>query len=96
MNSLETLNTNNDGNNNQESKTLIDGIYRLISEMVKQLRRAEEEVQVQMLKWENFVIQHEKMQKLREDIQESLKQQNNKIADVISKDKELKELIIFF
>jgi len=35
------------------------------------LRQGEEEAQIQMLKWENFVIQHEKMQKLREEIQES-------------------------
>jgi hypothetical protein len=41
--------------------------------MVKQLRKAEEEAQNHMLKWENFVIQNEKMQKHREDIQDQTK-----------------------
>lgn len=56
-----------------DSKTMIDAIYKSISDMLKLLRKGEEEAQVQMLKWENFVIQHEKMKKLREDIQKSFK-----------------------
>jgi hypothetical protein len=56
-----------------DSKSMIDSIYKSISDMLKLLRKGEEEAQVQMLKWENFVIQHEKMKKLREDISESFK-----------------------
>lgn len=41
--------------------------------MHKLIRKAEEDAQVQMLKWENYVIQHEKMKKLREDINEAFK-----------------------
>ena len=36
-----------------------------------------------MLKWENFVIQHEKMKKLREDIGESFSTQAAKISDIL-------------
>ena len=39
-----------------DSKSLIDSIYKSISDMLKLLRKGEEEAQVQMLKWENFVI----------------------------------------
>jgi hypothetical protein len=41
---------------NGDSRGAIEGIYRKISEMLKLLRKSEEEAQVQMLKWENFVI----------------------------------------
>ncbi|CDW80328.1 UNKNOWN [Stylonychia lemnae] len=92
----QSTGSSSDLDRSQDAKNLIDGIYRTITDIVKQLRRAEEEAQVQMLKWENFVIQHEKMQKLREDIQESFKQQNIKIGEVKSRDQSLKELIIFF
>lgn len=51
-----------------DAKNVIDGIYKSISDMLKILRKGEEEAQVQMLKWENYVIQHEKMRKFREDI----------------------------
>ena len=36
--------------------------------MLKILRKSEEEAQIQMLKWENFVILQEKMKMLREEI----------------------------
>lgn len=39
-----------------DSNTMIDAIYKSISDMLKLLRKGEEEAQVQMLKWENFVI----------------------------------------
>jgi hypothetical protein len=61
---------------------MIDSIYKSISDMLKLLRKGEEEAQVQMLKWENFVIQHEKMKKLREDISESFKMQGAKISEI--------------
>jgi hypothetical protein len=64
--------------------------------MLKLLRKGEEEAQVQMLKWENFVIQHEKMKKLREDIQELFKIQNSKITEIQSRQKHLREVIGFF
>lgn len=35
-----------------------------------------------MLKWENFVIQHEKMRKLREEINETMKASTEKIASI--------------
>lgn len=35
---------------------MIDEVYKKISEMLKILRKGEEDAQVQMLKWENFVI----------------------------------------
>lgn len=57
-------------------------MYKTISDLLRELRLGEEEAQVQMLKWENFVIQHEKMQKLREDIAESFKTQTVKITDI--------------
>ena len=56
-----------------EEKIIIDQIHKKIQEMQKLLRKGEEEAQVNMLKWENFVIQHEKMKKLREEIQETFK-----------------------
>ena len=44
---------------------LKDSIYKKVSEIFKMLKKGEDEAQVEMLKWENFVIQQEKMQKLR-------------------------------
>jgi hypothetical protein len=75
---------------------MIDSIYKSISDMLKLLRKGEEEAQVQMLKWENFVIQHEKMKKLREDIQESFKTQGAKITEIQSRQKQLREVIAYF
>lgn len=49
-----------------------------------------------MLKWENFVIQHEKMQKLREDIQDSFKSIEIKLESIKEKLVEIKELQEFF
>ena len=39
-----------------ETKSLIDQVYKKIAEMHKLIRKAEEDAQVQMLKWENYVI----------------------------------------
>ena len=49
-----------------------------------------------MLKWENFVIQHEKMQKLREDIAEGFKTGQNKLSVMSNKHRQLKEKFTFF
>ena len=46
-----------------------------------------------MLNWENFVIQQEKMQKLREDIMESFEKSESKLKIVDAKNKSLKESI---
>ena len=48
--------------------------------MQKFLRKGEEEAQVNMLKWENYVIQHEKMKKLREEINDIMKSSIDKTA----------------
>lgn len=61
---------------------MIDQIHKKVSEMQKFLRKGEEEAQVNMLKWENFVIQHEKMRKLREEINETMKASTEKIASI--------------
>lgn len=45
-----------------------DAIYQKVNGLFSLLKQGEEEAQVQMLNWENFIIQQEKMQKLREDI----------------------------
>ena len=44
------------------------------------LKKGEDEAQVEMLNWENFVIQQEKMQKLREDILVISKQSTSKLT----------------
>ena len=49
-----------------------------------------------MLKWENFVIQHEKMKVLREEINESFKIDQEKLSEIDKKQKELKELMDYF
>ena len=45
-----------------------DKIYKKVNDLFSLLKQGEDEAQVQMLNWENFIIQQEKMQKLREDI----------------------------
>ena len=42
--------------NMQEEKQSIEQISKKISDMQRLLRKGEEEAQVNMLKWENFVI----------------------------------------
>jgi len=49
-----------------------------------------------MLKWENYVIQHEKMKKLREDIQDTFKISHDKMAVINNKLKDLKETLVYF
>lgn len=49
-----------------------------------------------MLKWENFVIQHEKMKKLREDIRDSFKSQSAKIEEIKTKQKQLSGITTHF
>lgn len=45
-----------------------DTIYKKVNDLFTLLKQGEDEAQVQMLNWENFIIQQEKMQKLREDL----------------------------
>ena len=53
-----------------EIKESRDNIFKKVSELFAFLKQGEDEAQVQMLNWENFVIQQEKMQKLREEIEQ--------------------------
>ncbi len=46
-----------------------------------------------MLDWENFIIKHEKMKKLREDIVLSFSNDTNKLAEMELKIKDLKHLL---
>ena len=40
-----------------------DRIFKKVSDLFAQLKQGEDEAQIQMLNWENFVIQQEKMEK---------------------------------
>eukprot|EP00347_Sterkiella_histriomuscorum_P020841 403336261 len=92
----QTYISGNNHSSEQDIKTQIECIYKSISDMIKYLRRGEEEAQIQMLKWENFVIQHEKMQKLREDKAEQDKTQKLKIEDIQDQEVKLKAMITYF
>ena len=39
-----------------EVRTTVTAIFKCVSDMLKTIRQGEEEAQVQMLSWENFVI----------------------------------------
>ena len=57
------------------------------------LKQGEDDAQVQMLNWENFVIQQEKMQKLREDIMDLSSGAEAKLNLVDSKNQSLRESV---
>ena len=50
--------------------------------MLRMLRQGEDEAQVQMLQWENFVIAQEKMQMFRGEVQKALEQATTRMADL--------------
>lgn len=49
-----------------------------------------------MLKWENYVIQHEKMRKLREDISDSFKSNTLKLEIIERVQAEIKSSVEYF
>ena len=66
-----------------------DKIYKKVNDLFSLLKQGEDEAQVQMLNWENFIIQQEKMQKLREDIltvsdqsEDKLKQYKERVSNM--------------
>ena len=75
---------------------LKDSIYKKVSEIFKMLKKGEDEAQVEMLKWENFVIQQEKMQKLRQEIFVIASQSGVKLTTFQSKIGGLNDTIAYF
>jgi len=61
--------------------------------MQKLLRTGEDKAQENMLQWENFVIQQEKMMKLWEEIEESFNVNIKKIDVIDQKHKGVMDLI---
>mmetsp|Transcript_3366 Transcript_3366/g.2323 ORF Transcript_3366/g.2323 Transcript_3366/m.2323 type:complete len:118 (-) Transcript_3366:147-500(-) len=72
---------------------MVEQISKKISEMQKLLRSGEDKGQESMLLWENFVIQQEKMMKLREDIEESFSVNSKKLDVIVLKNTSLQTLI---
>jgi hypothetical protein len=56
------------GDADHEIRAQISSIYKQVNEMLHKLRQGEDEAQVEMLQYENFVIAQEKMQMFRAEI----------------------------
>lgn len=73
-----------------------ENIYKKVSDLFGLLKQAEDEAQVQMLNWENFVIQQEKMQKLRDEIIRLTDQSVAKLDIYRARIESLKQTVIYF
>ena len=73
-----------------------DRIYKKVNDLFALLKQGEDEAQVQMLNWENFVIQQEKMEKLRQDIRYLASQAENKLSSFMTRIRNLKATVRFF
>lgn len=73
-----------------------DRIYKKVSDLFALLKQGEDEAQVCMLNWENYVIQQEKMQKLREEISTLLLQSKIKLTSYHDRIGNLRSAVRFF
>jgi len=73
-----------------------DKIYKKVADLFQLLKQGEDEAQVQMLNWENFVIQQEKMEKLRTDIKTLVSQAQAKLNSFEERLRYLRAAVRFF
>ena len=73
-----------------------DKIYKKVNDLFSLLKQGEDEAQVQMLNWENFIIQQEKMQKLREDILTVSDQSEDKLKQYKERVNNMQATVRFF
>ena len=71
----------------------MQSIYEQIADMQRQIRFNEEEVQYAMIKWNNLIIQHEKMNKLRMEISYNIDVDQEKLKAIQDGIIELKQII---
>lgn len=64
----------------EETRSLMDKIYKEIENIQKSIKLNEEEVQYSMIKWNTTIIKHEKMNKFREDITSNLVNDKTKLS----------------
>ena len=65
-------------------------IYDQITDIQKLIRRNEEEVQYSMIKWNNLIIKHEKMNKISNEITLNLNVDQEKLGVIQNNISELK------
>jgi hypothetical protein len=73
-----------------------DIIFNQVKELFNFLKTGEDKAQVQMLEWENYVIQQEKMQKLRENVIAITSTSTTKLRQASLKSSSMKSINRFF